>query len=137
MARMVTRMAPHLCHVCHHVSPMYVTPKPQVIPMFAMYVIHSPLRKERLVADLIPARGYVAVFTGITPDGRTTYHYRPLVAWTVGEDGHLVGHYVNGNGQTVVASNVPNFHRYLTEDELPAFDVAQYRVQKSAGSEPR
>lgn len=85
--------------------------------------------------DLIPARGYVAVFTGLDPDGRTTYHYRPLIAWTVGEDGHLVGHYMSGKGKTAIASNVPNFHRYMTENEWPAFDIDQYRVQKPAGSE--
>ncbi len=87
------------------------------------------------MADLIPARGYVAVFTGLDSDGHTTHHHRPLIAWTVGEDGHLVGHYINGNGQAVIASNVPNFHRYLTEDEWPAFSVSQYRIQALTGSE--
>ncbi|MFC4466707.1 hypothetical protein ACFPH6_19605 [Streptomyces xiangluensis] len=85
--------------------------------------------------DLIPARGYVAVFTGLDSDGETTYHPRQLIAWTVGEDGHLTGHYVNGNGQTVIASNVPNFHRYMTEDEWAVFVLGQYRAQKPAGSE--
>lgn len=80
--------------------------------------------------DLIPANGYVAVFTGIAPDGRTIYHQRPLIAWTLGEDGHLVGQYVNGNGRTVIASNVPNFHRYMTEEEWPAFEVTQYRIAR-------
>ena len=46
MARMVTHMPPYLCHVCHSMTPMFVTTKTQVIPMFAMYVTHSPLRKE-------------------------------------------------------------------------------------------
>lgn len=85
--------------------------------------------------DLISARGYVAVFTGLAPDGQTTYHHRPLLAWTVGEEGRLVGHYVNGNGQAAIASNVPNFHRYMTEDEWPTFHVSQFRIGKPAGSE--
>jgi hypothetical protein len=46
MARMATYMTLHLCHVCHLVSPIYVTTKQQVNPMFAMYVISSPLRRE-------------------------------------------------------------------------------------------
>lgn len=56
--------------------------------------------------NVIPARGYVAVFTGLAPDGQTTYHHRPLIAWTVGDDGRLVGQYVNGNGQTAGAIDV-------------------------------
>jgi hypothetical protein len=87
------------------------------------------------MADLISATGYVAVFTGLAPDGHTTYHYRQLIAWTVGDGGHLVGHYVNHNGQAVIASNVPNFHRYLTERELPTFDLDRRRGRTSAGSE--
>ncbi len=85
------------------------------------------------MTHLIPARGYVAVFTGIAPDGQTTYHHRPLIAWTVGEDGHLVGHYVNNLGKTVVASNVPNFLRYMTEDEWALFDVSHFRIRKPVG----
>lgn len=80
------------------------------------------------MSDLIPATGYVAVFTGLDSDGHTTYHHRELIAWTVGEDGHLVGHYVNGNGKTAIASNVPNFHRYMTEDEWPVFSIGHYRI---------
>lgn len=82
------------------------------------------------MADLIPATGYEAVFTGTAPDGRTTYHHRPLIAWTVGEDGHLVGHYVNSHGKTATASNVPNFHRYMTEAEWAVFDLGQYRLPR-------
>ncbi|MEV4864280.1 DUF6253 family protein [Streptomyces ossamyceticus] len=88
------------------------------------------------MADLIPATGYVAVFTTLDPDtGRTIYYPRPLLAWTVGDDGHLVGHYVNHSGQTVVAGNVPNFHRYMTEDQWAVFDLSQYRVPKPVRSE--
>lgn len=87
------------------------------------------------MTNLIPARGYIAVFTGLAPDGQTTYHQRPLIAWTVGDDGRLVGQYVNGNGQTVIASNVPNFHRYMTEEEWPAFHVSQLRVPTSGVGE--
>lgn len=88
------------------------------------------------MADLIAARGYVAVFTGLAPDGHTTYHYRQLIAWTVGDDGRLVGHYVNGTGQAVVASNVPNFLRYMTEDEWAIFRISQVPAGKPAGSRP-
>ncbi|MHC3471225.1 DUF6253 family protein [Streptomyces sp. 7R007] len=87
------------------------------------------------MADLIPAGDYVAVFTGLDPDGQTTYHQRPLIAWTVGEDGQLLGQYVNGQGRTAVASNVPNFHRYMTEEEWPAFSVRHYRIAQTDGSE--
>lgn len=86
------------------------------------------------MADLIPAGDYVAVFTGIAPDGQTTYHHRPLIAWTVGDDGHLVGHYVNNLGKSVVASNVPNFCRYMAEDEWPIFDMAHRRIEKPTDS---
>lgn len=87
------------------------------------------------MADLIPATGYVAVFTTLAPDtGRTLYYPRPLLAWTVGDDGHLVGHYVNHGGQTVVASNVPNFHRYMHEDEWPNFSVSHYHARNSVES---
>ncbi len=85
--------------------------------------------------DLISATGHVAVFTGLDSDGETTYHPRQLIAWTVGEDGHLAGHYLNSHGKTVIASNVPNFHRYMTEDEWAVFSLAEYRVPKPAGSE--
>lgn len=87
------------------------------------------------MADLIPARGYVAVFTGLDPDGQTTYHHRPLLAWTVGENGLLAGHYLNNQGKTVIASNVPNFHRYMTDDEWAIFTVGQYRLPRPIGSE--
>ncbi|MFI5684652.1 DUF6253 family protein [Streptomyces sp. NPDC051636] len=87
------------------------------------------------MSDLIPATGYIAVFTGIAPDGQTIYHHRPLIAWTVGEDGHLVGQYVNGQGRTAVASNVPNFHRYMTEDEWAVFSLSQYRLPRPIGTD--
>lgn len=63
MARMVTRMDTHSCHVCHPVSPISVTSKPQVIPMFAMYVIHSPLRREPFMS-VIPDHLDGAVIPG-------------------------------------------------------------------------
>lgn len=85
--------------------------------------------------DLIPARGYVAVFTGLDSDGRTTYHQRPLLAWTVDDDGRLVGHYLNSHGKTVIASSVPNFHRYMTEDEWALFRISQLPIGKPARSE--
>lgn len=80
------------------------------------------------MADLIPANGYVAVFTGLDADGKTTYHHRPLICWTVGEDGAVVGQYVNGQGRTTVASAVPNFLKYMTEDQWVIFDIGQYRL---------
>ena len=89
------------------------------------------------MTHLIPARGYVAVFTGLAPDGQTTYHHRPLIAWTVGEDGHLVGHYLTNLGKTVVASDVPNFFRYMTEDEWAIFDVSHFRTAAPTRSESR
>ncbi|MEU8752023.1 DUF6253 family protein [Streptomyces chartreusis] len=85
--------------------------------------------------DLISAAGHVAVFTGLDPDGHTTYHHRPLIAWTVGDDGHLTGQYVNGQGRTAIASNVPNFHRYMTDDEWAVFSLAQYRLPRPIRSE--
>ncbi|WNZ11480.1 DUF6253 family protein [Streptomyces sp. 11x1] len=88
------------------------------------------------MADLIPARGYVAVFTTLDTDsGRTLYYPRPLIAWTVGEDGRLVGHYIGSYGNTTVASNVPNFYRYMTEDQWAVFGLT-HRAPKSVGSEP-
>ena len=83
------------------------------------------------MADLIPARGHVAVFTGLDPDGKTTYHFRQLIAWTVGEDGRLAGHYLNSHGKTVIASGVPNFHRYMTEDEWAAMVAAREAAKKA------
>jgi hypothetical protein len=87
------------------------------------------------MADLISATGHVAVFTGLDSDGNTTYHYRPLLAWTVNDEGRLVGQYLNGQGRTAVASNVPNFHRYMTDDEWAIFSLAQYRLPRSIESE--
>lgn len=87
------------------------------------------------MSDLISATGHVAVFTGLDSDGRTTYHQRPLLAWTVDDDGRLVGHYLNSHGKTVIASNVPNFQRYMTEDEWAVFSLAEYRLPRPIGSE--
>ncbi|MGV9275974.1 DUF6253 family protein [Streptomyces griseosporeus] len=79
--------------------------------------------------DLIPADGYLAVFTGLdTSTGETRYHPRPLIAWTVDDDGRLVGHYVNANGQTALASKVPNFYRYMTETEWENFALYSIRT---------
>lgn len=86
------------------------------------------------MSDLIPATGHVAVFTGLDSNGRTTYHCRPLLAWTVDDDGRLVGQYLNSYGKTGIASNVPNFHRYMTEDEWALFRISQLPIGKPAGS---
>jgi hypothetical protein len=79
--------------------------------------------------DLISARGYLAIFTGLdTVTGETRYHPRPLIAWTVGDGGRLVGHYINGEGQTAIASSVPNFYRYMAESEWENFFLHQIPV---------
>ncbi|MCM1939487.1 hypothetical protein NC239_14810 [Streptomyces sp. G3] len=75
--------------------------------------------------DLIPATGHVAVFTGLDTDtGRTRYYARPLLAWTVGDDGRLVGHYLNSSGQTAVAAGVPNFYRHMTVQQWEVFSLS-------------
>ncbi|MET7731215.1 DUF6253 family protein [Streptomyces sp. NPDC005402] len=74
---------------------------------------------------IIAATGYVAVFSGITPDGRTTYHCRPLICWAPGPDGLVVGQYVGAHGRVALAPNVPNFSRYMTEEEWADFHASQ------------
>ncbi|MEV6116641.1 DUF6253 family protein [Streptomyces sp. NPDC052109] len=86
--------------------------------------------------DLISAAGHVAVFTGIAEDGTTRFHARPLLAWTVGDDGRLVGHYINANGQTAVASGVPNFYRYMTDNEWEPFFLRQLSLASPRKAAP-
>lgn len=86
------------------------------------------------MADLIPATGYVAVFTTIDTNGQTRYHSRPVICWTVGADGLAVGQWVNpANGRTAIAETALNFFQYMAQEDWHSFQHSTDQRRAATG----